>query len=155
VTQISHRNSPAGPGALTRVTDTNSWALPAIETDEHGPCGDDDCGIRDVLDRLGDRWSVLVVVELAKGVHRFGALKAAIPGISQRMLTVTTKRLIRDGLVERTVYPTIPPQTDYRLTPMGESFAQTVAELADWSRRHKEAVAVARLRFDLNHPGEL
>lgn len=153
--QVSSRNSFAPRDVVTGVTDTNSWTLPAIETDEHGPCGDDDCGIRDVLDRLGDRWSVLVVVELAKGVRRFGALKAAIPGISQRMLTVTAKRLIRDGLVERTVYPTIPPQTDYRLTPMGESFAQTVAHLADWSRRHKEAVAVARLRFDLDHPGEL
>jgi DNA-binding HxlR family transcriptional regulator len=97
----------------------------------------------------------LVVAELTKGVRRFGALKAAIPGISQRMLTVTTKRLIRDGMVERTVYPTIPPQTDYRLTPMGESFAQVVADLAEWSRRHKETVAVARLRFDLDHRGEL
>jgi DNA-binding HxlR family transcriptional regulator len=97
------------------VTELNTWALPETEHDEHGPCGDDDCGIRDVLDRLGDRWSVLVIVELTKGVRRFGALKAAIPGISQRMLTVTTKRLIRDGMVERTVYPTIPPQTDYRL----------------------------------------
>jgi DNA-binding HxlR family transcriptional regulator len=137
------------------VTELNTWALPETEHDEHGPCGDDDCGIRDVLDRLGDRWSVLVIVELTKGVRRFGALKAAIPGISQRMLTVTTKRLIRDGMVERTVYPTIPPQTDYRLTPMGESFARTIAGLADWSRRHKETVAMARLRFDLEHPGEL
>ena len=137
------------------MTELNTWALPATEHDDHGPCGDDDCGIRDVLDRLGDRWSVLVVTELAKGVRRFGALKAAIPGISQRMLTVTTKRLIRDGMVERTVYPTIPPQTDYRLTPMGQSFAQAIVDLADWSRRHKEAVAMARLRFDLEHPGEL
>ncbi|MEY9926218.1 DNA-binding HxlR family transcriptional regulator [Catenulispora sp. GP43] len=155
MTRVTSRNSPARLGVLETVTDVNSWALPATQTDEHGPCGDDDCGIRDVQDRLGDRWSVLVIAELAKGVRRFGALKAAIPGISQRMLTVTAKRLIRDGMVERTVYPTIPPQTDYRLTPMGESFAQAVAELADWSRRHKDAVAVARLRFDLDHPGEL
>jgi DNA-binding HxlR family transcriptional regulator len=155
VTWITPRNSPGRRSVLETVTDANSWALPALQADEHGPCGDDDCGIRDVLDRLGDRWSVLVVVELAKGVRRFGALKAAIPGISQRMLTVTTKRLIRDGMVERTVYPTIPPQTDYRLTSMGESFAGVVAELAEWSRRHKETVAVARLRFDLDHRGEL
>jgi len=155
VTQVSRRNSAARRSVLKTVTDLNAWALPATDHDEHGPCGDDDCGIRDVLDRLGDRWSVLVVVELTKGVRRFSALKAAIPGISQRMLTVTTKRLIRDGMVERTVYPTIPPQTDYRLTPMGQSFARTISALADWSREHKEAVAVARLRFDLEHPGEL
>ncbi|MEZ0112569.1 DNA-binding HxlR family transcriptional regulator [Catenulispora sp. EB89] len=154
VTQVSSGIAPGCRGVVPVVTHANSWALPATDTDEHGPC-DDDCGIRDVQDRLGDRWSVLVIVELAKGVRRFGALKSVIPGISQRMLTVTTKRLIRDGLVERTVYPTIPPQTDYRLTPMGESFAQAVAALADWSRQHKEAVAVARLRFDLDHPGEL
>src|ERR1051325_3169011 len=94
-------------------------------TDAYAPC-DDDCGIRDILDRLGDRWSVLVVVELAKGVRRFRELERAIPGISQRMLTLTTKRLCRDGLVERTAYPTIPPQTDYRLTPMGHSFAAAI-----------------------------
>ncbi|MFB4295873.1 winged helix-turn-helix transcriptional regulator [Actinomadura sp. NTSP31] len=113
-----------------------------------GPCGDDDCGIRDVLDRLGDRWSVLVVVELSKGVRRFGELERAIPGISQRMLTLTTKRLCRDGLVERTVYPTIPPRTDYRLTPMGRSFSDAVQALADWSRDHKEALGDARARWD-------
>src|SRR5919108_5652715 len=85
-----------------------------------GPCGEDDCGIRDVLDRLGDRWTVLVIVELSKGTRRFSELHRAIPGISQRMLTLTTKRLCRDGLVERIAYPTIPPQVDYRLTAMGE-----------------------------------
>ncbi|GAA2036445.1 helix-turn-helix domain-containing protein [Catenulispora yoronensis] len=139
------------------MADTSTWALSAVSTtqaNEHAPC-EDDCGIRDVLDRLGDRWSVLVIVALAKGTRRFGELKAAVPGISQRMLTVTTKRLIRDGLVERTVYPMIPPQTDYRLTAMGESFSQAVADLADWSRRHKEAIALARLRFEVEHPGEL
>ncbi|MFE9425255.1 winged helix-turn-helix transcriptional regulator [Kitasatospora sp. NPDC006697] len=137
------------------MTDTRTWALPQTEpAGDHGPC-EDDCGIRDVLDRLGDRWSVLVLVELTKGVRRFGTLKTALPGISQRMLTVTTKRLIRDGLVERTVYPTIPPQTDYRLTPMGESLSGAIAYLADWSRRHKSAIAVAQLEFDLEHPGEL
>jgi DNA-binding HxlR family transcriptional regulator len=113
-----------------------------------GPCGDDDCGIRDVLDRLGDKWTVLVVVELAKGVRRFRELERAIPGISQRMLTVTTKRLWRDGLVDRTVYPTIPPQVEYRLTPMGRSLAGMITGLADWSREHKGAIANARADWD-------
>ncbi|MER7500052.1 helix-turn-helix domain-containing protein [Nonomuraea pusilla] len=120
---------------------------------EAGPCGDDDCGIRDVLDRLGDRWTVLVVVELAKGVRRFRELQRAIPGISQRMLTLTTRRLCRDGLVERTAYPTIPPQVEYRLTPMGHSLAEAVASLADWSRDHKDAIAASRARWDAERTG--
>ncbi|MFC1406335.1 MULTISPECIES: helix-turn-helix domain-containing protein [Streptacidiphilus] len=114
---------------------------------------EDDCGIRDVLDRLGDRWSVLVIVVLTKGTRRFGELHQTIPGISQRMLTVTTKRLVRDGLVERTVYPTIPPQTDYRLTPTGRSLAAAITALADWSREHKAGIAASRQRWDADHPG--
>jgi DNA-binding HxlR family transcriptional regulator len=121
-------------------------------TPQSGPCGDDDCGIRDVLDRIGDKWSVLVVVELAKGVRRFRELERAIPGISQRMLTVTSRRLCRDGLVHRTVYPTVPPQTEYSLTDTGHSLASVVTDLADWSRTHKPAIGGARARWDAEHP---
>jgi DNA-binding HxlR family transcriptional regulator len=113
-----------------------------------GPCGEDDCGIRDVLDRLGDKWTVLVIVELSKGVRRFRELQRAIPGISQRMLTVTTRRLCRDGLVERTAYATIPPQVEYRLTDLGRSLSTAVRQLADWSRDHRSAIAEARVRWD-------
>ncbi|GAA1936267.1 winged helix-turn-helix transcriptional regulator [Kitasatospora viridis] len=120
----------------------------------HEVC-EDDCGIRDVLDRLGDRWSVLVIVVLAKGTHRFSELHQAIPGISQRMLTLTTKRLVRDGLVERTVYPTVPPQTEYRLTAMGRSLSAAITELANWSRSHKALIAEARSHWDAEHPGGL
>ncbi|GAA4632101.1 helix-turn-helix domain-containing protein [Actinoallomurus vinaceus] len=116
-----------------------------------GPCGDDDCGIREVLDRIGDKWTVLVIVELSKGVRRFRELQRAIPGISQRMLTLTTRRLCRDGLVERTVYATIPPQVDYRLTAMGQSLATMVSDLADWSREHKDAIGEARRHWDAAH----
>lgn len=130
----------------TAVTSQVSAAQPT------GPCDDDDCGIRDVLDRVGDRWTVLVLVELSKGVRRFSALQRAIPGISQRMLTLTTKRLWRDGLVERIAYPTIPPQVDYRLTSTGHSLADTVFGLADWSRHHKDTIAAARDRWDAEHP---
>ena len=119
-------------------------------TNAHAPC-EDDCGIRDVLDRLGDRWSVLVVVELTKGIRRFRELHDAIPGISERMLALTTKRLMRDGIVQRTVYPTIPPQTDYRLTSMGHSFSAAIASLADWSRQHKAAIARSRVQWDTDH----
>ncbi|MEV4133762.1 helix-turn-helix domain-containing protein [Dactylosporangium sp. NPDC049742] len=113
-----------------------------------GPRGAEDCGIRDLLARLGDRWTVLVLVELSGGVRRFRELERAIPGISQRMLTVTTKRLCRDGLVERTAYATIPPQVDYRLTPMGRSMAGVIDALAEWSREHMDEIGAARARWD-------
>lgn len=138
------------------MTSKDTWTLPRnVQTDPSGPCGEENCGIRDVLDRLGERWSVLVIVELARGTRRFRELHRAIPGISQRMLTVTTKRLVRDGLVERTFYPTIPPQTDYRLSDMGRSFAGAIAALADWSQEHKHQIAESRALFDLEHSGEL
>ncbi|WP_158853676.1 winged helix-turn-helix transcriptional regulator [Saccharothrix deserti] len=134
--------------AHTAVTPQVSGAEPV------GPCGEDNCGIREVLDRLGDKWTVLVVVELVKGVRRYRELQRAIPGISQRMLTVTTRRLCRDGLVERTVYATIPPQVEYRLTDVGDSLAKTISGLADWSRDHQDTMAAARQRWDAEHPDE-
>lgn len=81
-------------------------------------------------------------------------LQRAIPGISQRMLTLTTKRLCRDGLVERRAYPTIPPQVDYRLTEMGRSLADTVFRLAGWSRDHMSAITAARSTLDTEHANE-
>jgi DNA-binding HxlR family transcriptional regulator len=150
--KIEHPAHPADPKGGTFVSVANTAVTPQL-SDPLGPCGDDDCGIRDVLDRLGDRWSVLVLVQLAKGPHRFRALHRAIPGISQRMLTLTTKRLCRDGLATRTVFPTIPPQVEYRLTPMGHSLSGAVSSLADWSRTHKSAIAASRAHWDATHPG--
>ncbi|MGI5183574.1 winged helix-turn-helix transcriptional regulator [Dactylosporangium sp. CA-152071] len=112
------------------------------------PRAAEDSGIRDLLARLGDRWTVLVLVELSHGVRRFRELERAVPGISQRMLTVTTKRLCRDGLVERTAYATIPTQVDYRLTPMGRSMAGVIDALAEWSREHMDEIGAARARWD-------
>ncbi|WJV47615.1 winged helix-turn-helix transcriptional regulator [Streptomyces flavofungini] len=109
----------------------------------------DECGVRDVLDRLGDKWSVYVVVELASGVLRFKELQRRIHGgISQRMLTLTVRRLERDGLVKRTVHPTIPPQVEYELTEMGHSLTHLVKSLADWSIAHRPAIAKAREKYD-------
>jgi DNA-binding HxlR family transcriptional regulator len=125
-------------------------------TAELEPCGKrehPDCGIRDVLDRVGDTWSVLVVVELSSGVRRFGELQRAIDGISQRMLTLTLRRLERDGLVERTVYPVVPPQVTYALTESGASLTHLVRALADWSIQQRPAIAEARQRYDEAHPG--
>ena len=122
------------------------------------PCGKDehpDCGIRDVLDRVGDTWSVLVVVELASGTRRFRELQRAIDGISQRMLTLTLRRLERDGLVERTVFPTVPPQVTYELTDSGRSLTHLVKALADWSIEQRPAIAAARHRYDASNPGHL
>ena len=115
------------------------------------PCGQphhQDCGIRDVLDRLGDRWSVLAVVELSSGRRRFRELQRGLYGISQRMLTVTLRRLERDGLVLRTVYPTVPVSVTYELTARGESLVQLIKQLAEWSLAHKEGIAASRRAWD-------
>ncbi|CAM5394651.1 transcriptional regulator [Streptomyces spiroverticillatus] len=113
----------------------------------------DECGVRDVLDRLGDKWSVYVVVELAAGVRRFKELQRAVPGgISQRMLTLTVRRLERDGLVHRTVHPTIPPQVEYELTETGHSLTHLVKALADWSIAHRPAFTASRAAWDAAHP---
>ncbi|MEV0174522.1 helix-turn-helix domain-containing protein [Streptomyces sp. NPDC050803] len=120
------------------------------------PCGHEDhpdCGIRDVLDRIGDKWSVLVIVELAGGPRRFRELQRAIHGISQRMLTLTVRRLERDGLVLRTVYPTVPAQVDYRLTGTGAGLTHLVKALSDWSVAHRAVIAEAREAYDRDHPG--
>lgn len=120
------------------------------------PCGapdHPDCGIRDVLDRVGDAWSVLVVVELASGTRRFRELQRAIEGISQRMLTLTLRRLERDGLVERTVFPTVPAQVTYTLTGSGRSLTHLVKALADWSIEQRPAIAAARQSYDDANPG--
>lgn len=119
------------------------------------PCGRQDhpdCGIRDVLDRVGDKWSVLVIVELANGTRRFRQLQRAIDGISQRMLTLTVRRLERDGLVVRTVYATVPAQVDYRLTETGSSLTHLVKALADWSLDHRIDITQARHAYDGKFP---
>jgi DNA-binding HxlR family transcriptional regulator len=133
------------------LTHTGVTPAPA----ELSPCGrkdHPDCGIRDVLDRVGDKWSVLVIVELANGPRRFRELQRAIDGISQRMLTLTVRRLERDGLVLRTVYPTVPARVDYRLTDTGASLTHLVKALADWSLAHRAVIAEARHQYDREHP---
>jgi DNA-binding HxlR family transcriptional regulator len=126
-----------------------------VEAADLEPCGQPDhpdCGIRDVLDRVGDKWSVLVIVELAAGPRRFRELQRAIHGISQRMLTLTVRRLERDGLVLRTVYASVPAQVDYRLTETGTSLTHLVKALAEWSLAHRDVIAEARQAYDSEHP---
>lgn len=114
------------------------------------PCGsaDRDCDIRELLDRIGDRWSVLVVMNLASGVLRFRELQRTVPGISQRMLTLTLRRLERDGLLARTVYATVPPQVEYELTELGHGLRVQLQDLAHWAAEHRDVVMAAQSRFD-------
>jgi DNA-binding HxlR family transcriptional regulator len=108
-----------------------------------------DCrAVSDVLDRVGDKWSVLVVVMLGDGPKRFNELRRSIATISQRMLTLTLRGLERDGLLTRTVFPTIPPRVDYELTDLGRSLLKPVDALGRWARAHHATIVRARERFD-------
>ena len=101
-----------------------------------------------VLNRVGDKWSMLIVMMLARGPMRFSELKRAIDGISQRMLTLSLRGLERDGLVTRTVTPSIPPRVDYELTELGQSLQKPICGLATWAMNNVEAIHSAQSRFD-------
>ena len=104
--------------------------------------------VSSILSRVGDKWTVLVVMMLADGPMRFNELKRKIGGVSQRMLTLTLRGLERDGFVSRTMFPTIPPRVDYELTALGQSLRVPVAELGHWAFEHIGVVAQARAEFD-------
>ncbi len=104
--------------------------------------------MRDVLDRIGDKWSTLVLVTLAPGPRRFSAVQRAIPDISKRMLTQTFRELERDGLIARTVFPTKPPSVEYRLTALGSTILQPLDALVRWADRNHAAIRDARATFD-------
>lgn len=110
---------------------------------------DEECrATREILDLVGDKWSVLVVVNLGAGTRRFSALRRGIDGISKRVLTATLRRLERDGVVSRTVYAEVPPRVEYALTQMGTSLIAPVTTLAMWAQEHREEVLAARQVFD-------
>ncbi len=104
--------------------------------------------VTEILSRVGDKWSVQVVVQLGGGTKRFNELRRDVGGISQRMLTLTLRGLERDGLVTRTVYPTIPPRVEYRLTELGCSLLKTVRALGSWAIENRDRIMEARRRFD-------
>lgn len=104
------------------------------------------CPVRNLLDRLGDRWSMLLIGALASGPLRFSALSRAVPDISKRMLTQTLRMLETDGLVSREVTPTVPPSVTYALTPLGHSFAGPLLALIDWAELNFQTVLDARER---------
>jgi DNA-binding HxlR family transcriptional regulator len=109
----------------------------------------EDCrAVSEVLSRVGDKWTVLVVSTLGDGPKRFNELRNALGSISQRMLTLTLRGLERDGLVTRTVFPTVPPKVEYELTRLGRSLLEPVSKLGLWARKNRAAIAGARHRFD-------
>ena len=107
------------------------------------------CGlVRDVLDRIGDKWSLLVLNLLTGRTRRFMDIRRALPDISQRMLTVTLRHLERDGIVERTAYPTVPVTVEYCLTPLGATLIHSVIALVRWTAEHEREIAAARSTYD-------
>ncbi len=108
----------------------------------------EDCEVRQILDRIGDKWSLLVIALLDRRRLRFTELRREIDGISQRMLTVTLRQLERDGLMRRTVYPVVPPRVDYELTPLGASLHETIQALVTWTVTHRPEIAAARSAYD-------
>lgn len=114
------------------------------ERDETTVCA----AMTDILNRIGDKWSVMVVERLNGGTMRFSELLRAVDGVSQRMLTLTLRNLERDGLVIRTVFPEIPPRVEYRLTELGRSLTGPISALWDWAETHQHAVAEARTIYD-------
>ncbi|MFJ7270800.1 winged helix-turn-helix transcriptional regulator [Streptomyces sp. NPDC099050] len=106
------------------------------------------CEVRQILDRVADKWSLLAIAHLERQTLRFSELRRRIEGISQRMLTVTLRQLERDGLVKRTVHPVVPPRVDYELTPLGATLHTTIRALVDWTEDHQDEIAKARSEYD-------
>jgi DNA-binding HxlR family transcriptional regulator len=108
----------------------------------------EDCEVRQILDRIADKWSLLVIALLDGRSMRFTQLRQSIDGISQRMLARTVRHLERDGLVRRTVHPTVPPRVDYELTPLGATLHDTIRALVTWTEAHQNEIAAARTAYD-------
>jgi DNA-binding HxlR family transcriptional regulator len=127
---------------VTAVGQEGTFMLPGHKH-VRGEC----LAVREVLNRVGDKWSVLVVALLGDGKKRFSELRRTIEGISQRMLTLTLKGLERDGLVTRTAYPTIPPRVEYELTRLGRSLLIPIKQLGDWAAQNRERIQAAREKY--------
>lgn len=114
----------------------------------HSPLHGDCRKVSEILGRIGDKWTVLIVMALRERRMRFNEIKRAVGGISQQMLTRTLKALERDGMVARTVHPTVPPQVEYELTTLGHSLSEPVLALGDWAMRHLPQIERHRARYD-------
>ncbi|MBT1090935.1 helix-turn-helix domain-containing protein [Streptomyces sp. Tu102] len=112
------------------------------------------CPVREVLDRVSGKWSVQILVAAAHGPIRFTELERGIEGISRRMLTLTLRNLERDGLVTRTVHPTVPPKVEYELTSVARELHETLQRLTDWAERNRVYIAESRAAYDVEHDKE-
>jgi DNA-binding HxlR family transcriptional regulator len=112
------------------------------------PASEDCRNLSSILARVGDKWTVLIVVLLGDGPKRFNEIKRMVGGISQRMLTFTLRGLERDGLVTRTVFPTTPPRVEYELTKLGSTLWKAVEPLSSWARTHLSEILTSRKQFD-------
>ena len=119
---------------------TRRAVAPATLTAHH------DCEFREVLDRVGDKWSLLVIAVVESGPLRYTDLQSQIPGISQRMLTLTLRQLQQDGLVTRTAYAEVPPRVEYALTPLGRGLHEIVTSLIGWAADHHDEIRAHRTR---------
>lgn len=126
------------------MTDRNAWASCQ---GEHIP----PCTVREVLDRVGGKWSIAIIIAASHGPVRFTQLERSIEGISRRMLTLTLRNLERDGLLVRTIYPTVPPKVEYVATDMARELYASLVALTGWAERHREAIAAARDAYDRRH----
>ena len=125
---------------------------PELVTEVSGLAGGPStCRAREVLQRVGDKWSVLVIDLLGQGTKRFTELHRAVDGITARMLTVTLRGLERDGIVTRTIHPVIPPRVEYALTPMGRTLLDTIGQLVTWTDSHLPEIEAARAAYDARH----
>lgn len=107
-----------------------------------------DCPTQRVLETIADKWSVIVIYVLSKETRRYSELQRVIGGISQKMLTQTVRKLERDGIVERHVYPVVPPKVEYSLTPLGQTLTEVLKEVCEWAQVHWNEIEAARVRYD-------
>ncbi|GAA3739955.1 helix-turn-helix domain-containing protein [Plantactinospora mayteni] len=111
------------------------------------------CTVREVLDRVGGKWSIGIIIEASRGPIRFTELERSVEGISRRMLTLTLRNLERDGLLVRTTYPTVPPRVEYVATEMARELYDSLLVLTGWAERHRQAIAAAREAYDRRSAG--
>lgn len=117
-------------------------------TDVSDQVSNEACPLTEVLDRVAGKWSIGILVAAAHGPVRFTELERAIAGISRRMLTLNLRKLERDGLLIRTIYPTVPPKVEYSLTPMARELHATLTGLVGWAERHRADITAARATYD-------
>jgi DNA-binding HxlR family transcriptional regulator len=125
-----------------------SPASPRASSDVATQVHDEACPVREVLDRVAGKWSILIIISAARGPVRFTELERSIEGISRRMLTLTLRNLERDGLLTRTAYPTVPPKVEYRLTTIAHELHHSLLSLTEWAQRHRATISEARVAYD-------